>query len=55
MTYVTNEVETCLTAAGITSGRAQVTVTVNAPAAEIDVYAGYKVDADSDRLSLTVD
>ena len=55
LTYVTNEVETCLTAAGITSGRAQITVTVNAPAAEIDVYAAYKVDADSDRLSLTVD
>ena len=54
LSYITNEVETCLTAAGITSGRAQVTVTVNAPAADINVYAGYKVDADADRLSLTV-
>lgn len=53
--YITADVEACLTAASITSGRTQLVVTVNAPASEVDVYAGYKVDADSDRLSLTVD
>lgn len=55
LTYVTAEVEACLAAASITSGRTQLVITVNAPASEVDVYAGYKVDADSDRLSLTVD
>lgn len=54
LVYITDHVEACLTAASVTSGRAQLVVTVNAPAADIDVYAGYKVDADSDRLSLTV-
>lgn len=54
LAYVTAEVEACLTAASITSGRTQLSITVDAPAADINVYAGYKVDADSDRLSLTV-
>lgn len=55
LTYVTAEVEACLAAASITSGRTQLVITVNAPASEVNVYAGYKVDADSDRLALTVD
>lgn len=52
--YVTAEVEACLAAASITSGRTQLSITVDAPSADINVYAGYKVDADSDRLALTV-
>jgi len=52
--YVTAEVEACLTAASITSGRTQLSITVDAPSSDINVYAGYKVDADSDRLALTV-
>lgn len=55
LVYVSNELDTCLDDAGLDSARAQVTITVNAPSSEIDVYAGYKVDADDDRLSLTVD
>lgn len=54
LVYVTADIEACLTAASITSGRTQLSITVDAPSSDINVYAGYKVDADSDRLSLTV-
>lgn len=37
---------------GLTSGRVQMNVTVNAPDAAIEVYAAYKVDAADDRLAL---
>lgn len=50
---ITNELNTCLTAAGLVAGRAEVTVTVNAIAGDISVYAGYKHVADADRLNLT--
>ena len=50
---ITDELNTCLTAAGMTAGRAQVTVTVNADGDLVDVYAGYKHDVDADRLNLT--
>jgi len=50
---ITDELNTCLTAAGMTAGRAEVTVTVNASALVIGVYAGYKHNVDADRLNLT--
>jgi hypothetical protein len=50
---ITDELNTCLTAAGMTAGRAEIPVTVNAAAASIGVYAGYKHDVDADRLNLT--
>lgn len=50
---ITDELNTCLTAAGMTAGRAQVTVTVNADGNLVDVYAGYKHNVDADRLNLT--
>ena len=50
---ISDEINACLTAAGMTAGRAQVTVTVNVDAANIGVYAGYKHIADADRLNLT--
>ena len=50
---ISDEINACLTAAGMTAGRAQVTVTVNVNAANIGVYAGYKHIADADRLNLT--
>jgi hypothetical protein len=52
---VSDELNDCLTAAGLISGRAQVTVTVNAADASIGVYAGYRHIADGDRLNLTQD
>jgi hypothetical protein len=52
---VSDELNDCLTAAGLISGRAQVTVTVNAAAGVIGVYAGYRHIADGDRLNLTQD
>jgi hypothetical protein len=54
LTSVSDAVNTCLTAAGITSGRAQVNVTVNAAATSVNVYAAYKVTSADDRLALTV-
>jgi hypothetical protein len=54
LTSIRPAVNEALAAEGLTSGRVQLTVTVNAPATSIDVYAGYKVDADADRLTLTV-
>jgi hypothetical protein len=50
---ITDELNTCLTAAGMTAGRAEIVVTVNAISDDIAVYAGYKHDADADRLNLT--
>lgn len=50
---VSDELNACLTAAGLISGRAQVTVTVNAAETDIGVYAGYKHINDADRLNLT--
>jgi hypothetical protein len=49
---ISDELNVCLTAAGMTAGRAQVTVTVNVNGADIGVYAGYKHIADADRLNL---
>ena len=43
-----------LAEAGLKSGRAKLNVTVNAPEANISLYAGYKVTADADRLALNV-
>ena len=54
LTSVSSAVNTCLTAAGMTSGRAQVALTVNAAAASVNVYAAYKVTSADDRLALTV-
>jgi hypothetical protein len=54
LTSVSSAVNTCLTAAGVTSGRAQVALTVNAAAASVNVYAAYKVTSADDRLALTV-
>ena len=50
---ISDEINACLTAAGMTAGRAQVTVTVNVDATNIGVYAGYKHINDADRLNLT--
>ena len=50
---ISDELNACLTAAGMTAGRARVTVTVNAAGTAIGVYAGYKHIADADRLNLT--
>jgi len=52
--YIADDVKTCLDAASFGTDRVQLTVTVNAAKSTIDVYAGYKVDADADRLALTV-
>jgi hypothetical protein len=37
----------------MTAGRAEIVITVNADGDDISVYAGYKHDADADRLNLT--
>ena len=50
---ITDELNTCLAAAGMTAGRAEVTITVNAASTDIGVYAGYKHIEDADRLNLT--
>jgi len=50
---ITDELNACLAAASMTAGRAQIVVTVNAISTDIGVYAGYKHDADADRLNLT--
>jgi len=50
---ITDELNACLTAAGMTAGRGEIVITVNAAAANIGVYAGYKHNADADRLNLT--
>ena len=50
---ITDELNTCLTDAGMTAGRAEIVITVNADGDDIGVYAGYKHDADADRLNLT--
>ncbi len=55
LTYIAGEVQAALGAEGIFSGRVQLEVTVNAPDANIDVYAGYKVNSDADRLNLNVE
>jgi hypothetical protein len=44
-----------LAADGVTSGRVQVVLTINAPDSDIDVNASYKVVSDADRLSLSVE
>jgi len=54
LTSVSAAANTCLTAAGITSGRAQLALTVNATATLVNVYAAYKVESANDRLALTV-
>jgi hypothetical protein len=54
LTSVSSLANDCLTAAGITSGRAQLSLTVNAAAALVNVYAAYKVTSADDRLALTV-
>jgi hypothetical protein len=54
LTSVSSLANDCLTAAGITSGRAQLALTVNAAAALVNVYAAYKVTSADDRLALTV-
>jgi hypothetical protein len=55
LTYIAGLVNDCLSAEpGFGTDRIQLTVTVNAAKDTIDVYAGYKVDADSDRLHLPV-
>jgi hypothetical protein len=54
LTSVSEAANACLTAAGITSGRAQLALTVNATAALVNVYAAYKVESADDRLALTV-
>lgn len=53
-TKVDDDLATAMTAAGdsITSGRADVAITVNAPVANIQVYGGYKVVSADDRLNL---
>jgi hypothetical protein len=50
---ITDELNTCLATAGMTAGRAEIVITVNADGDDISVYAGYKHDADADRLNLT--
>jgi hypothetical protein len=54
LTSVSTAINTCLTTAGITSGRAQVALTVNATATLVNVYAAYKVTSADDRLALVV-
>jgi hypothetical protein len=54
LVYIAGLVKTCLDTASFGTDRVQLTVTVNAAKTTIDVYAGYKVDADADRLALTV-
>jgi hypothetical protein len=50
---ITDELNACLADADMTAGRAEITVTVNAASGSIGVYAGYKHNADADRLNLT--
>lgn len=50
---ITDELNACLADASMTSGRAQIVVTVNAISSDIGVYAGYKHNVDADRLNLT--
>lgn len=50
---ITDELNACLADADMTAGRAEITVTVNAASSSIGVYAGYKHNADADRLNLT--
>jgi hypothetical protein len=50
---ITDELNACLADASMTAGRAQIVVTVNAISTDIGIYAGYKHDADADRLNLT--
>ncbi len=54
LTSVSTLANACLTTAGITSGRAQLSITVNAAASLVNVYAAYKVSSADDRLALTV-
>jgi len=51
--YIATVVQGCLDAEGFTD-RVQLTITVNADSDDIGVYAGYKVNADADRLTLDV-
>jgi len=55
LSSISPAVNACLAAAGITSGRAQLSITVNAAAADVDVYAGYKSNSADDRLGLNVE
>jgi len=55
LTSISPGVNKCLSDAGITSGRAQLSITVNAAAANVDVYAGYKSNSADDRLGLNVE
>ena len=50
---ITDELNTCLAAASMTEGRAEIVITINADEDDIGVYAGYKHNADADRLNLT--
>lgn len=50
---ITDELNACLAAASMTAGRAEIVITINAANADIGVYAGYKHNADADRLNLT--
>lgn len=54
LTYVATAVNTALAAEGIDSGRVQLKLVVNSPEDNVDIYAGYKVTSDADRLNLTV-
>ena len=55
LSSISPAVNACLAAAGITSGRAQLSITVNAAAGDVDVYAGYKSNSADDRLGLNVE
>jgi len=55
LTSISPGVNKCLSDAGITSGRAQLSITVNAAEANVDVYAGYKSNSADDRLGLNVE
>ncbi|GGA98925.1 hypothetical protein [Agarivorans gilvus] len=49
---IADEVKDALEADGLTGERVQLNVTVNVPSDDVQVYAAYKVTADSDRLTL---
>lgn len=52
ITRISTELESALTAAGVTNDRVTLTVTTSAPACNVNVAASYKHVGDADRLAL---
>jgi len=52
ITRISSELESALTAAGVTNDRVTLTITTSAPACDVNVAASYKHVGDADRLAL---